>query len=63
MKLALIALGLALLSGCAGYDSGGYYARHIGIDGRLTTVCQMAEHRFTLTAGARECRRRGGKPL
>ncbi|WP_298357483.1 hypothetical protein [Rhodoblastus sp.] len=63
MKLALIALGLALLSGCAGYDSNGYYQKHIGIDARLTVVCQTGEHRITLTATAQDCRRRGGTPI
>lgn len=63
MKLLLIALGLALLSGCAGYDSNGYYARHVGLDARLTTVCRTAAHDFTLTATALQCRRRGGEPI
>ena len=63
MRRLAFLIGALLLTGCAGYDSNGYYARHVGFDARLTTVCQTAAHDFTLTAGARACLRRGGRLL
>lgn len=63
MKLALIVLALALLSGCAGYDSGGYYSRALAFDARLNIVCRTGAHQFTLTPTPRACRRVGGSPL
>lgn len=62
MRPLLTILALALLSGCAGM-SGYYHERSASVDKRLTTVCRVGAHNFTVAATAGNCRLQGGAPL